>query len=306
MKAKGSEQPLPINAACNLGSIDISKFINKDKSTDYNKLQTAIQLGVKFLDSVIDATSFPTPEIQEWSYANRPIGIGIMGLADYFLMKKIAYGSSESLDELSSMLKFLRDISDMESVQIGKERGIPKMCKLLNPPRRNITLTTIPPTGTISILAGCSSGIEPIFSEVMIRTDRTGVYTFENNLAEQPYFRCAVSANGAIEVTWEEHVNILTTAQKYIDSGVSKTINFPNGTHKETIAKAVIMAWKNGAKGIACYRNGSRKQEVLTPKSLKKDKCPKCGEDLVEIDNKKRCLHCKKEDLIENTTSLYD
>lgn len=258
------------------------------------------------MDSVIDATSFPTPETQEWSYANRPVGLGIMGLADYFLMKKIAYGSQESLDELEYILNFIQGISEIESIQLGKERGIPKMCQLLPIPRRNITLMTSAPCGTISILAGCSSGIEPIFSEVMIRTDRTGVYTFENDLAEQPYFRCAVSANGATEVIWEEHVNILTTTQKYIDSGVSKTINFPNGTHKETIAKAVMMAWRNGAKGIACYRNGSRKQEVLTPKSLKKDKCPKCSEDLVEIDNKKRCLHCKKEDLIENTVSLYD
>ena len=160
---------------------------------------------------------------------------------------------------------------------------------MLPVPRRNITILTVAPTGTISIFAGDSSGIEPVFSEITVRNDKTGTYTFENDLAEKPYFRCAVSSNGAKEVTWEEHIGVLATAQKYIDSGVSKTVNFPTATHRETIGKAFILAWKMGCKGLAVYRNGSRKVEVLTPKNMKKDKCPVCGSDLFFIDNCKKC-----------------
>ena len=93
-------------------------------------------------------------------------------------------------------------------------------------------------------------------------------------------------------MTWEEHINVLTAAQKYIDSGVSKTINFPTHTHRETIGKAFIMAWEKGAKGLAIYRNNSRKVQVLTPKNLKKDKCPVCGEEIIEYAKMKKCIKC--------------
>ena len=159
---------------------------------------------------------------------------------------------------------------------------------------------------TISLIAGCSSGIEPVFSEITIRNDKTGTYTFENDLASKPYFRCAVSANGATEVTWEEHIDTLATAQEFIDSGCSKTVNFPAMTHRETIKKAVMSAWKKGCKGLAVYRNGSRKQEVLSPKNVKRDKCPICGNEMVEIEGKKKCLICNKDTLIENTSTYYN
>lgn len=227
-----------------------------------------------------------------------------MGYADYLLIKKIAYGSQEAMDELENILKFIYDKAKEESERLGKELGYPKMCKKLKEPRRNITLLTIAPTGTISLIAGCSSGIEPIFSEITVRNDKTGTYTFENDLAEQPYFRCAVSSNGATEVTWEEHIHTLASAQKYVDSGVSKTINFPTYTHKDTMGKAVMLAWKQGTKGLAMYRNGSRKVEVLSPKNIKKDKCPVCGEDLITVDGKQKCLSCKP--LTEKTVGSYD
>ena len=142
------------------------------------------------------------------------------------------------------------------------------------------------------VIHNCSSGIEPIFSEVVVRNDKTGTYVFEDKLADKPYFRCAVSANGAQEVTWEEHVKVLATAQKCVDSGVSKTINFPTMTHRDTIYKAIFMAWEMGCKGIAVYRNGSRKVEVLTPKNIKQDKCPNCDTSLVMIANVKTCPSC--------------
>ena len=194
----------------------------------------------------------------------------------------------------------------MNLKKMGKELGVPEKCKNLPTPRRNITTNTIAPTGTISLIAGCSSGIEPIFSEITVRNDKTGTYTFENDLAEKPYFRCAVSSNGAKEVTWEEHIETLASSQKYIQSGVSKTINFPNNTKRESIANAVMLSWQKGCKGVAVYRNGSRKLEVLSPKNIKKDKCPICGNDMVEINGEKRCIFCTKDNIISETSSYYD
>ena len=300
-----SEQPLPPNGVCNLGSLDLSKFLYK-KEIEWDKLEIATRNAVKFLDAVIDISGFPTEEIKNWAYENRAIGLGIMGYADMCLMMEISYGSEEALDILSSVLSFIYSIAEDESIKLGKKKGVPLQCAKLPVPRRNITLTTIAPTGTISLIAGCSSGIEPVFSEITVRNDKTGTYTFENSLADKPYFRCAVSSNGATEVTWEEHIDTLTTAQKYIDSGVSKTVNFPTMTHEETIGKAVIKAWKDGCKGLAVYRNGSRKVEVLTPKNIKKDRCPICGSDLIISDNKRKCTACTFDDIIEKTVGSYD
>jgi ribonucleotide reductase alpha subunit len=654
------EQPLPPNGVCNLGSLDLSKFITKNKETDVEKLEYATRLGVRFLDRVVDKSSYPTEEILKWAKNNRAIGLGIFGFADYCLMKEIAYGSEESLKELDLILSKIYEWAKDESEKLGKELGVPKECKKLPEPRRNITLTTVAPTGcqkpqtlietdngllrlseivnvnsskwqdinvvvhqdnkkarstkgfingkantkkiklssgielectpnhqykiirngaynwylaedlmqgdmvpckiggynktsepsmvkpsyiqkkngfvakeltfpekmnpdlafflgcfyadgsvhkkgvrisqnplqkekieriqknikkvfgydaiaetghtcieinfssvkllsylkengilkekspkveiprkireasleslrafidgyfvcdgcesgsgyidtssyqmaqdlgvslraigkniniykskntilsghkgknpmyrihfngygssdfpkekeryistelkfryetakelvgenfiadtidsisdgksdtydisvpdgncyiaqgvlshnTVSLIGGASSGIEPIFSEIVVRNDKTGTYVFEEKLADKPYFRCAVSANGAQEVTWEEHVKVLATAQKNVDSGVSKTINFPTHTHRETIAKAIFMAWEMGCKGIAVYRNGSRKQEVLSPKNIKQDKCPNCDTSVVTINNIKTCPSC--------------
>ena len=301
-----SEQPLPPKGVCNLGSIDLSKLLTKNKQLDWEKLSIIVRLAVRFLDSVIDKTTYPTEEIKEWSLANRPIGLGIMGYADYLLIKQIAYGTPDALNELENIMEFIHSKAEEESTRLGQELGIPEECKKLSFPRRNITLLTVAPTGTISLIAGCSSGIEPVFSEITIRNDKTGTYTFENNLADKSYFRCAVSSNGATEVTWEEHIKTLASAQKYVDSGVSKTINFPTHTHKDTMAKAIIMAWKEGCKGVAMYRNGSRKTEVLSPKNLKKDKCPICGNDMVVIDEKKKCLVCTKDVVLGKFTTSYD
>lgn len=300
-----AEQPLPPNGVCNLGSLDISKFLTKEKEIDWEKLDYAITLAVRFLNNVIDVTTYPTEDIKQWSFSNRPIGLGIMGFADYLLIKKITYGSQESIDELENILGFIYSHALYESTRLGEQYGIPSECDKLSIPRRNITVLTIAPTGTISLLAGCSSGIEPIFSEITIRNDKTGSYTFENNLADKDYFRCAVASNGATEVTWEEHIQILAAAQRNVDSGVSKTINFPKMTHRETMAKAGMLAWELGCKGVAMYRNESRKVQVLTPKALKKDRCPVCGNELVEIDNKKKCVGCKSE-VEQNTSPAYD
>jgi ribonucleoside-diphosphate reductase alpha chain len=266
----------------------------------------ATELGVEFLDAVIDVSGYPTWEINEWAKTHRAIGLGVMGYADMLLMKELSYGSEEANNLLKQILSFIYKVAEEKSVQLGEEKGVPDKCKNLPTPRRNITLTTVAPTGTVSLLAGCSSGVEPIFSEITIRNDKTGTYTFENDLANKPYFKCAVSANGAQEVTWEEHISTLSSAQKYIDSGVSKTTNFPKGTHRDTIAKAVIKAWEEGCKGLAVYRNGSRKVEVLSPKNVKKELCPICGGELIKVNDKLKCLTCNIDTMIEESSTYYD
>lgn len=284
------EQPLPFNGVCNLGSLDISKFYDFESSSiNWSMLEKAVTLSVRFLDSVVTKSVYPTPEITQWVQDNLPIGLGIMGFADYLLMRGIAYGSKESLKELDNIMSFIAMRANWESILLGIERGIPEACKNLPTPRRNVTTISIAPTGTISLIAGCNSGIEPIFSEITVRNDKTGTYQFENDLSEKDYFRCAVSSNGAREVTWEEHVNIQAVAQNWSDSGVSKTINFPNHTRRETIYNAFMLAWKSKCKGITVYRNGSRKVEVLSPKELKKDHCPVCKSELIKFDGCKKC-----------------
>ena len=213
-----------------------------------------------------------------------------MGLADYYMRRGIAYGSDKALEEISFILSFIKNIAEDESISLGNIRGIPEACKNLPVPRRNVTLLSIAPTGTISILAGCNSGIEPYFSDLIARTDKTGSYEFDHSkLAENDYFRCAVSSNGATEVTWKEHIDTLATCQKFIDAGVSKTINFPKRTKRETIYDAFIYAWKSGVKGITVYRNGSREQEVLTPQEIKKNHCPLCKSELIK---ESACTKC--------------
>jgi len=285
------EMPLPPNGACNLGSLDISKFL-QDGKLDYDLLRRAVQLAVVFLDNVASVSSYPTPEITAWVRDNNPVGLGIMGFADYLLKIGVAYGSKASLKELDSIMGFIYGVAHEKSQELGKIRGYPKACRKLSSMRRNITLLTIAPTGTISLIAGCSSGIEPVFSEITLRSDNTGTYQITHPYADERHFRCAVSANGAKEVTWQEHLAVQNAAQEHVDSGVSKTINLPNNASRGAIWNAFVAAWKSPyIKGVTVYRNQSRKAEVLTPKNLKEDLdlCPVCGEALVREGG---CTHC--------------
>lgn len=219
------EMPLPANGVCNLGSLDILKFYDEEEDDlNYIQLELAVRLSVRFLDMVIDRNSFPTPEITEWALRNRPVGLGIFGLADYFLKRKLVYGSEESLKEIKKIMGFIYTVAEDESITLGEELGVPEECKKLPVPRRNITLLSIAPTGSISLLGGSSSGIEPIFSEVTVRKDNTGTYNMIHPESEKEYFRCAVSANGTQEVNWREHILVQDAVQEFVDSGVSKCI----------------------------------------------------------------------------------
>lgn len=289
------EQPLPANGVCNLGSLDLSKFLDQDKEFNWELFEKSIRLSVRFLDDLIDRNTYPTDDITEWAKNNRPIGLGIMGYADYLLEKKMAYGSVESLNELSDILEFMEKIGYNESENIGKIKGFPVECRKLPTPRRNITVLSIAPTGSISLLAGCNSSIEPVFSETIHRKDKTGEYEFFNSHYQESYFRCAVTNGNCKEVTWKEHIDTQNTAQKYIDSGVSKTINMPNNSTKDDVRDAYLYAWNSEyIKGITIYRNGSRQLEVLSPITNKStEKCPLCSSNLIDESGCKHCSKCE-------------
>jgi len=251
---------------CNLGSIDISKFYDAEKKDlDWKELRKTIHVCVRFLDNVIDANKFPTKEFELWAKENRPVGLGIMGFADLLLKLRLTYGSSKSLEFAEKLAKFLEDEAHKESVKLAKERGTPKCCKYDDlDHRRNVTLTSIAPTGSISLLAGCSSSIEPIFSPVIYRYDNTGAYEIPHPDSDKAHFRCAVDSEGkGREVHWKQHVKIQAAFQKYCSAAISKTINLSNSATQQDIADAYMLAWELGNKGVTVYRDGSKTAQVL-------------------------------------------
>lgn len=261
------EQPLPQFASCNLGSIDIAKFYDpKTNDVNWNALREAIRISVQFLDNVIDANMFPTPEFEQWAKDNRPIGLGVMGLADLLMSLGLAYGSPDSLAFAEKLMKFFKDVTHEKSVELGKERGTPKACNYKELDyRRNVTTLTIAPTGSISLLAGCNGSIEPFFSSVTMRFDNTGQYEIPCKNADMAHFRCAVDKlhNGEKEVKWHEHVDMQIAFQKYVDSAISKTINMPNSATEDDVYAAYMRAWKGGCKGITIYRDKCKTTQVL-------------------------------------------
>lgn len=265
------EQMLPSWGSCNLGSIDVSKFYYMEtENMNWVELREIIRMAVQFLDNVISINKFPTKDFEKWAKENRPVGLGIMGWADLLLKMKLVYGSPESIKFAKKLAKFFADESHAKSVELGKERGTPKACKydeLEN--RRNVTTISIAPTGSISLIAGCSSSIEPIFSASVTRTDNTGEYQMDHPDAETDYFRCAVGGEKKNAVNWEDHVDMQASFQQYCDSGISKTINMENNATREDVAAAYMRAWKSKCKGITVYRDGCKTTQILNDNSKK-------------------------------------
>lgn len=260
------EQPMPYYSCCNLGSIDISKFHDPvDNDVAWVRFGHVIDHCVRFLDNVIDCNVFPTDIFREWAMRNRPIGLGIMGWADLLLKLGIAYGSDESLVLAERVASFLEAHAINASIQLAKERGTPEACDYRElDHRRNVTVTSIAPTGSISQLAGCSSSIEPIYAPVTHRQDNTGKSSILHPYAQHPHFRCAVDhEKPEREVTWEQHVRMQAAFQKYGSSGISKTINMPNRATVDDVRNAYMLAWKLGCKGITIYRDGCKSVQVL-------------------------------------------
>ncbi|HEC63888.1 MAG TPA: hypothetical protein ENI23_01185, partial [bacterium] len=243
------EIPSPESGVCNLGSIDISKFYNENREAiEWTRLGHAIRIAMQFLDDVIDVNTFPTPSFKKWAKDNRPVGLGIMGWADLLLKMKMVYGSKSSFDLARKVGRFFQKTAHEKSVELGKERSVPRSCRYDElEHRRNVVTLSIAPTGTISLIAGCSSSIEPIFSATTYRYDNTGAKEIHHPYASKPWFRCAT------DLTWQEHVGMQAAFQSYIDNSISKTVNLLNSATKEDVANAYMEAHKSGCKGITVY-----------------------------------------------------
>ncbi|MBP6909906.1 MAG: adenosylcobalamin-dependent ribonucleoside-diphosphate reductase [Candidatus Saccharicenans sp.] len=267
------EQPLHPYESCNLGSINVANFYSADQpdELDWENLAATIELAVRFLDNVIDVNKYPLPQIAEMTRANRRIGLGIMGWADLLLKKKLHYDSPEALALADKLVSFMRQKADQESEKLGELKGnFPNIDLSIykGKKRRNATVLTIAPTGTISRIAGCSSSIEPIFAFEFVSKILDGEIKdihplYEEWKAEHPDEPLPAYFVTAHEVQYEGHIRMQAAFQKYVDNSVSKTINLPNQASFEDVEKAYLLAYDLGTKGITIYRDGSKAEQVL-------------------------------------------
>ena len=292
------ELPMLAWESCNLGSINLLQHISKRK-IDWDLLEKSVRAAVRFLDNVIEKNNYILPKIEEMTKANRKIGLGIMGFADMLIKLRIRYDSEEGLLAASKVMDFVQKTARDESSNLGKERGnFPNFNKSIYREKiehlRNATVTSIAPTGTISLIAGCSSGIEPYYALAYTRNVLDGKKLLEvNPIFEQELKNLKlhtedllekVSSSNTIQglddipeelreiyvtshdINPEWHIKMQAAFQKYNDNATSKTINFASTATKEDIAIAYMFAYTQGCKGITVYRDGSRKYQVLTTK----------------------------------------
>jgi len=293
------EQPLLPYEACNLGSINLSVFHDPAAADgiDWTGLTETVHLAVRFLDNVIDASRYPLPQITEMVTANRKIGLGLMGFADLLYLLRIPYDSQEALALAEKIMETIQAEARSASKTLAAERGpfpaYPESIygKRNLGPYRNATTTTIAPTGTLSIIAGCSSGIEPLFALSFSRNVMDGEKLVEAN----PHFVAALHESGAyseslmeevtrkgsiahIEILPEELRQVFVTAmdiepvwhlkmqaafQNYTDNAVSKTVNLPSSATQEDIREIYQLAYELGCKGVTVYRDGCKSNQVL-------------------------------------------
>jgi ribonucleoside-diphosphate reductase alpha chain len=298
------EQFLHFSNSCNLGSIDLNKFYDPETRVDWDRLREVTHLCTRFLDNVIDTCAWPLPEINDVVHRTRPVGLGIMGFADLCLSLNVTYGSAASIDLMDEMMGFIRRESWNASIKLGAEKGtFPEF----EPNReayeeflynqigisrdvpltpRNYEVTTIAPTGTISLVAETSSGIEPNFSWAYVRKDTLGTRTYVHTIAAQalgievdqtdqesidkaaayvvehekelpPYFISAMN------ISAEQHVHVLAAAQRNVDNSVSKTCNGAVNDTVESVDSLYRLARQLGCKAVSYYRDGSRENQVL-------------------------------------------
>ncbi|MBI4918288.1 adenosylcobalamin-dependent ribonucleoside-diphosphate reductase [archaeon] len=289
------EQPLLPHESCNLGSINLVKMFNKNKFS-WEKLKKTIRTSIHFLDNIIDANKYVVQEVEQITKANRKIGLGVMGFAETLINLDIPYNSNEALDFAEKLMKFIQKEARQKSEELGKERGnFPNFEKSTLSKQysnmRNATVTTIAPTGTISIIAGISSGIEPLFAVSFIREVMEGTKLLETNdlfeeVAREKEFYSKklmqeIARKGsvqsitevpknikrvfvtAMDISPEWHVKMQAVFQKYTDNGVSKTINLPSTATINDVKNAYLLAYSLKCKGITVFRYGSKKQQVL-------------------------------------------
>ena len=289
------EIPLLPYESCNLGSLNLAKFVDQGR-LDWDRLRDRIWWGIRFLDNVVEANKYPLPQIREITRANRKIGLGVMGFADMLIKLGIPYTGPEGLAFASRLMEFFQTESLKASQALAEERGVfPNYDRSVYPARnirlRNATVNTVAPTGTISIIAGCSSGIEPLFALSFVRNVLSGTKLFETN----PLFEQELQKRGlvsrelmakigkagsireieelpadlkrvfvtAFDVIPEQHLRVQAAFQEHTDNSVSKTINLPEEASAQDIRAIYLLAHELKLKGITVYRYGTKRQQVL-------------------------------------------
>ena len=293
------EQPLLPYESCNLGSINLGKLVKNTEQgpeIDFERLGDTVELAVRFLDDVIEGNAYPLPEIRETTLKTRKIGLGVMGFADMLFQLGVSYASEEGVKTAEQVMSFINDRARSASVALGKERGSFPLFKEsvfagLYPALRNATATTIAPTGTISIIAGASSGVEPLFALSFVRNvmDNDELPEvdpcFEKIAREQGFYSPAlmrrIAKAGTLaheagvpeavrkvfvtahDVSPEYHIRMQAAFQKYTDNAVSKTVNFKHEASEAEVGEVFTLAYRLGCKGVTIYRDGSRSEQVL-------------------------------------------
>src|SRR3990172_1621597 len=294
------EQPLLPYESCNLGSINLSRMVSGENGgprIDYPKMRETVHDAIRFLDDVIDMNKYPLPEIRQMTMGNRKVGLGVMGFADTLIRLGIPYDSDEALAVAQEVMSFLHEESAAASSNLAHERGpfpnydVSVFPERENIPRRNATTTTIAHTGTISIIAGRSRGIEPIFALSFIRNvmdndhlvevnplfeeemKRRGIYSLEQmkEISQEGTLRHVEGIPEDVrrvfvtahDISPEAHLRMQAAFQKHVDNAVSKTVNFPSDATREDIRKVYLLAYRLGCKGVTVYRDKSRDEQVL-------------------------------------------
>jgi ribonucleoside-diphosphate reductase alpha chain len=295
------EQPLLPYEPCNLGSINLALMLNETNGVyqiDWDKLKRSVRTAVHFLDNVIDMSRYPLDQIDRMAKGNRKIGLGVMGFADMLIRLGIPYDSDEAVQAGERIMRFLKTVGRERSEELARVRGMfphfpgSTYDREHGPRLRNATVTTVAPTGTLSIIAGCSSGIEPVFALSFMRhvlgdvdlpevyapfieaAKKGGFYTDQllmrviagesiqrMNEVPRDVKRLFVTA---FDITPEWHVRMQAAFQRHTDNAVSKTINFPPQATREDVRQAFLLAYQEGVKGITIFRSGSKREQVLT------------------------------------------
>jgi len=317
------EQPLYSYDSCNLGSINLGKFVVKENGKpviDWTKMQDVVRKAVHFLDNVIDANKYPIPQIEEMTKKVRRIGLGVMGWADMLILLGIPYNSPQALKLAETVMHFISTEGRKMSMELGMKRG--SFTEFENsiwkkrgyPAMRNATITTIAPTGTISIIAECSQGIEPYFAIAYMRNVGETLGTGENLIEITPIFEKMAIEEGfyseelmkkilkswsiqdieeipdkvkrvfvtAHDITPEWHVKHQAAFQKYTDNAVSKTINFPSYATPHDVEKTYMLAYQSGCKGITIFRDQSKSTQVITLAQPIEQKNPESQPEIIQ------------------------
>jgi ribonucleoside-diphosphate reductase alpha chain len=304
------ELPLLPYESCNLGSLNLARLADKN-GFNWEKLAENIRLGIRFLDNVIQVNRFPLPRIREATFGNRKVGLGVMGFADLLIRLGIPYYAPEAVLFAEKLMHFVRRESFRASAELAGERGVfPNFSKSVYAARnlrlRNATVNTVAPTGTISIIAGCSSGIEPLFALCFVRNVLSGTRFLEVNPLFEEWARrkgfyskeliARIAHSGslkdvpgvpagvrrifptAFDISPRQHLNIQAAFQKFTDNSVSKTINLPPGAPADEVRKIYLLAHRLRLKGITVYRYGSRAEQVLSFASAERGNPSPSGE----------------------------